>query len=241
VVAVEIHQASGASSDISFDFELTGVQSFLTPTISAQPQSQTVGEGSTVSFSVVASGAVPLRYQWRRDGVNLAGATNAAYTIVSVSPSHAGMYSVVVSNVAGAVTSVNAALIVSTQDADGDGLPDAWEVAHGLKTDRDDSALDPDGDGLTNREEFVAGTDPQDPASVLRVSAVVPGSGLCRIRFTALPDRSYSVLARDGIASGPWIKVGDVPARAETRVESVLDLRPIRPDRFYRLVTPAVP
>ena len=61
VIAAEIHQSGGTSSDISFDFELTGSQSYIAPIISTQPQSQTVGEGSVASLSVLATGTAPLR------------------------------------------------------------------------------------------------------------------------------------------------------------------------------------
>lgn len=60
-----------------------------------------------------------------------------------------------------------------TEDSDGDGLPDGWEVDHGLNPNDDGSVDmdhgaegDPDGDGFTNLEEFEAGTDPQDGSSV---------------------------------------------------------------------------
>ncbi len=47
-------------------------------------------------------------------------------------------------------------------DWDGDGLPDEWELRHGLSLNSDDSAADPDGDGLTNSEEFAMNTSPRD-------------------------------------------------------------------------------
>lgn len=48
-------------------------------------------------------------------------------------------------------------------DAEPDGMPDGWEIAHGLSATTDDSALDPDNDGVTNLDEFLGGSDPHDP------------------------------------------------------------------------------
>src|SRR4029078_2454020 len=57
-------------------------------------------------------------------------------------------------------------------DRDGDGLPDVWEIAKGLKPDSAaDAFLGADGDGSSNFAEYLAGTNPQQPGS--RLSAVI--------------------------------------------------------------------
>ena len=77
-----------------------------------QPQSLTVVQGQTATFSVNAVGSNPLTYQWRFGGVNITGATNAVLTLANAQPAQAGLYSVVISNPFGATTSANATLTV---------------------------------------------------------------------------------------------------------------------------------
>ena len=83
-----------------------------TPAITNQPQSLMVTLGSTATFSVTASGTGPLSYQWRFNGTNLAGATGSSLTLSNVQPAQTGLYSVVLSNAVGMVTSSNAVLTV---------------------------------------------------------------------------------------------------------------------------------
>jgi hypothetical protein len=82
------------------------------PTLISQPIAQSVTEGDTVTFGVVALGAGPLVYQWRKDGLGISGATASTLTLKSVTPSDAGSYSVVVMNNKGFVTSAAAVLTV---------------------------------------------------------------------------------------------------------------------------------
>ena len=83
------------------------------PSIAQQPQSQTVNQGSNATFTVTASGTTPLAFQWRFNTTNIAGATTIAYTRTNAQPADAGSYTVVVTNVAGSVTSVVATLEVT--------------------------------------------------------------------------------------------------------------------------------
>ncbi len=77
--------------------------------INTQPQPASVCTGSSVTFSVIATGS-SLSYQWRKNGNPITGATNASFTISSVSAADAGNYSVVVTGACGSATSANAAL-----------------------------------------------------------------------------------------------------------------------------------
>lgn len=74
--------------------------------ITTQPASQAVCVGSAVTLSVVATDAS--RYQWRKNGINISGATSPTYTIPSYCSCDAGIYSVVVANSCGNRASANA-------------------------------------------------------------------------------------------------------------------------------------
>lgn len=83
------------------------------PSISAHPQSQTVGAGQNATFSVAVTGSAPFSYQWQKNGVNIAGANAASYTVTNAQSGDVGGYSVMVSNSAGSVFSNAATLAVT--------------------------------------------------------------------------------------------------------------------------------
>ena len=92
------------------------------PTISTQPDAtQTVASGGSATFTVVATGSPAPTYQWRVNGDPISGATSASLTLLAVTTSNTGTYSVMVSNVAGSVTSSDAALTVTAPASGGTG------------------------------------------------------------------------------------------------------------------------
>ncbi len=171
------------------------------PGVVTQPTNQTVTPcASNVVFCVEAEGGGPYTYQWYFNDTNaLPEATNATLVLSNLDLAALGSFQAVVTNAVGAVTSQVVVLSYLWGDCDGDGLPDQWELEHGLAAnDPADGDLDSDHDGLSNREEFQAGTDPQDDQSTLRVELVdggtsgVPTSFLCRIGdrlHRAIPDQ----------------------------------------------------
>ena len=96
------------------DFGLYSITPGALPVISNAPPSLTVSAGASATLTVVAGGTPPLSYQWRLNGTNLPGATNATLVIAAVNSSSQGVYSVVVSNGSGAVESSGATLTVFT-------------------------------------------------------------------------------------------------------------------------------
>lgn len=88
---------------------VTNVPPFLT----AQPESVSASTGNNIQFHVIAGGTAALTYQWRFNGTNLAGATGSNYIRLNAQASHAGDYSVVVTNASGSVTSAVAELTLT--------------------------------------------------------------------------------------------------------------------------------
>lgn len=130
-IAVPIHwgNAEGTRDDAEFFVnQLTGRMQAMVNTppgglrleisetvaIAAQPDSETIAPGGTASLRVQATGAAPLRYQWRRNGVALPGATAASLPIAAATTAHAGDYDVVITDANGPLTSRMARVLVET-------------------------------------------------------------------------------------------------------------------------------
>ncbi len=125
-------------------------------------------------------------------------------------------------------------------DSDGDGMPDTWETANGLnRFSAADANADSDSDGQSNAREYLAGTDPQSAASVFR-SGVAKIAGGFPVQFTAMPGVAYSVMARDSLTAGSWVKIRDVAAQG-TQHEEITDDLTSQPQRYYQVVTPQQP
>jgi hypothetical protein len=89
-------------------------------------------------------------------------------------------------------------------DSDEDGLPDAYELAHGLNPfDPADAAWDLDEDGFTNLDEYLAGTDPRSSASLLQITSVELMHGGWRISFHTVEGKTYRVEQSSDL-DGPW-------------------------------------
>ena len=106
--------ATGVFADVT----ITG----SAPVITSQPADQTVAAGATAMFSIGASGAGTLTYQWQRDGLDISGANSDSYATPTVTDADNGaQYRCVVSNAFGSTTSATATLTVGNAGGGGGG------------------------------------------------------------------------------------------------------------------------
>ncbi len=127
-------------------------------------------------------------------------------------------------------------------DSDGDGLPDAWELENFGNLDRDGSG-DADSDSLTDREEYIIGSDPNDASSGFPALSVESTGGTFRVTFDTVAGRSYTVLASSDLTGGQWTAVTNMAdgqtnpvsgdGTTKTVTETGLDSTAAR---FYRIV-----
>ncbi len=218
------------------------------PLIVLNPVSQALVPGATIvlSVSVTNTATLPIGYRLRRNGVILPATfitlnERTAYWVLSgtntMSPWNS--YSFIVTNLSlpsGRLST--AATLTYLPDTDGDGLADHWETNFfgGLGL---NASADSDGDGMLNGAEYVAGTNPTNALSYLKIDSLTRPPGAV-LNFGAISNRTYSIQFKDSLTAPAWTKLADVAARSSNRVE-VLPDPGYRTNRFYRLATPQQP
>src|SRR5579883_3505281 len=182
------------------------------PRIVGQPQMQVVGLGERASFSVLVLDATGAFYQWYFNSETLLGASGDTLLISNVGTTNEGQYWVVVANGFVSVTSAPAMLLI---DSLGGGMPDSWQQAYFGNFDQN-PAGDYDGDGVSNLDEFLEGTDPTNPNSFrprlqaqagpygqIVASPSLPSYSLGQyVTLTAVPDPGAGFQSWSGAVTG---------------------------------------
>ena len=176
----------------------------IRPGITLQPLSQQVLQGNTATFICVATGAPPIFYRWLTNGVGYITNTSGIFVFPNAQNNFTVRANPV--NAAGNVNSTTVNLIV-LRDFDGDGIADTWETNYfGFNTNNPaDGPLDFDGDGMINRDEYVAGTNPTNALSLLKL--VQTATNANTLQFVAQTNRTYAILCRTNLSDahrGPW-------------------------------------
>ncbi|MDB6133282.1 MAG: hypothetical protein JWM59_1525 [Verrucomicrobiales bacterium] len=198
-------QSSHSAYDTSGNLLATAAASAAPPQILSHPLQRVVEAEGVAAFSVVIADTRNAVCQWRFNGQPVAGATGDSLVLPAVTAANEGLYSVTVTNSAGSVTSLEAALMI---DSDGDALADSWESANFGDLSRR-PAGDEDGDGVSNLNEFLEGTDPENLSSFrVRLSVRTSGGGTVQVSpFRATYARGETVTLT-AVPSGPWSFAG---------------------------------
>jgi len=219
----------------------------IPPTIVVHPQSAMVVQGDFVTLGVLVTNvaALPVTYEWRLGNgtlrTNVAHAVTNSFTFraIGTNTTVTNSYRVVVKNAANSnpgLVSTSAAVVI-LPDTDGDHIPDGWETQYGFNpANSADGPIDSDGDGMTTWQEFIAGTDPRDSTSYLRVD-IHGNLNLATLQFLAVSNRSYSLQFKESLSGSEWTRLRDVAAAPTNRLIIVTDPAPPAESRFYRLAT----
>jgi hypothetical protein len=123
-------------------------------------------------------------------------------------------------------------------DTDGDGVPDTWEETYNLDfNNAADASSDADHDGLTNLQEFWAGTNPGDAGSNLKLAAAaLSGANALVLSFQAISNRSYTVESRTAFDPGIWTTLLAFPPASTNRFIQSTNATDNGESRFYRLI-----
>jgi Tol biopolymer transport system component len=128
-----------------------------------------------------------------------------------------------------------------TADGDGDGIPDWWLNRYfghpaGQSADLSRAQDDPDGDGMRNLQEYLAGTDPANPGSVLavQITPLVVAGSTATLKWPAVPGRNYQVQYTDSLTGPDWLNYpGGVTVLGG---QASITVPAVQATRFYRAV-----
>ena len=179
-VAVEVHQVNGTSSDISFDLELDAL-------IAPENQPPTVNAGGVIAANTGTPAALqgsvlddglpgaPARMTmtWSKiSGPGDVAFGNSGSAVTTATFSAAGTYVLRLSASDGALTAQDDLTVTVTSNSLAEWKAQYFTPAELADANVSGDNADPDHDGHTNQQEFIAGTDPRDAESVLKIKAV---------------------------------------------------------------------
>ena len=105
-----------------------------------------------------------------------------------------------------------------------------------------DASLDMDGDGFSNLQEYLAGTDPADAQSLLRIEGISRAANATALRFFARSNHTYTLQSCGSFDARGWNRVSDIVAAPTNRFLEVLDLpQEDTRQRYYRIISPEQP
>jgi hypothetical protein len=249
VFAIEIHQSAPDSSDLGFDLELVGMINAANqaPTANAGPdltsQSLTVTLNGSATDDGLPNPPGVFTATWNfLSGPGSVSFANANSLNTTATFSQGGTYQLRLSVSDSQLTATDDLQVtVTAADPYTEWKQQNFTAAELANPQISGDDADPDTDGFTNRQEFIAGTNPKDPRSYLHVADVSLEEDNFVVTFEAIGDKSYTIQGRTDAASGEWQRVVDLSPQGENSVIDVLDRMKAPGRRVYRIVTPQQP
>lgn len=214
------------------------------PSFTQNPIPLTVCVGGTATLSAEFFGwPPPFTTEWRRVSTilvaNVQYESNTFFSFQAPLTPSTNNYRCVVKNAAssGGVAS-GLIRVAAIADTDSDGIPDIWETTYGFKQDDpSDRDSDADGDGMSNIEEYIAGTNPTDPENFFTITSIEINTNSTTIKFNSVSNRTYTVEFTTNIGDN-WIKLFDLCAKATNKIETIIDSSENSENKYYRVRTP---
>jgi hypothetical protein len=203
--------AGGAGQQYQLDFYADAPETFGAEAMTYLGSITVTGTGSVATFNATLGACLPAGRVVTATATDPSGNTSQLSTGVTVS-------------------------LVSTPN---DGIPDAWRAQYfggnGTTTNSRSAVFaDPDGDGMNNYQEFLAGTNPTNQASALDLVALNPLAGTNAVRLNSVAGRVYRVLTRDDLGVGAWSILADQVIGTGTNILLADPATAVLPRRFYR-------
>ncbi len=213
------------------------------------PVSFSAANGLGASFATLSQGADNFAGAWLNSTSNGVAGTNVLGTLFVTLPAGANANSSYLVHFEHFSASPNGIGVFKSTVQDGlitgasrsasswnDGIPDWWRLVYfGTVSNLLSAAnLDADGDGASNWQEYVAGTNPMDAASVLQLTPVPPAGGFT-VQWPSVVGKSYVVQCSSSLFSTNWATIiSNIPGTGQTmQLSDTNGSGP--PARFYRV------
>jgi hypothetical protein len=195
-----------------------------------QPLDGSYTTNSTVTVLGTASGATGVKVN-NNAATSVNGFANWIATVSGLAVGTNQLTAVATNNVGGTVTNVSHVIYASGSfDGNGDGLPDAWQLQYFNCVTCPQAApgADPDGDGMSNLQEYLAGTDPTNNGSGFRITSIIAQGNDMRVTWMCGSGRtnvlqtttsllvSYSNVSQNIVLTGTTTNYLDIGASTNT-------------------------